>query len=72
MASLSDLDTSSESEYDSGQDSISEIDEDTDNETLEPERNAADLEGFENAPWNPTIAAKEVCTQIMAVHAHCR
>jgi len=36
MASLSDLDTSSESEYDSSQDSTSEMDEDFD-EALEPE-----------------------------------
>jgi hypothetical protein len=45
--SLSDLDTLSKSEYDSSQDSTSEIDEDSndDNETLEPKR---------NAPWDPT------------------
>jgi hypothetical protein len=47
MASLSDLDTSSESEYDSSQDSTSEIGEDPD-ETLEPERDAPDSEDFEN------------------------
>jgi hypothetical protein len=44
MVSLSDLDTSSKSEYDSSQDSTSEIDEDSDDETLEPERDA----------WDPT------------------
>jgi hypothetical protein len=45
MVSLSDLDTSSESEYDSSQDSTSEMDEDSDDETLEPKR---------DAPWDPT------------------
>jgi hypothetical protein len=43
-ASLSDLDTSSESVYDSSQDSASEMDEDFD-ETLEPKC---------DAPWDPT------------------
>src|ERR1700719_570913 len=53
MASLSDLDTSSQSEYDSSQDSTSEMDEDSDDETLEPERDAPNSE---NAPWDPTTA----------------
>jgi len=43
MASLSDLDTSTKL------DTTSKIDEDSD-ETLEPERDAPDLEDFENAP----------------------
>jgi len=46
MASLSDLDTSTKL------DTTSKIDEDSD-ETLEPERDAPDLEDFENAPWDP-------------------
>jgi len=62
MASLSDLDTSSESEYDSGQDSTSEMDKDSDDETLEPERDVLD---FENAPWDPTA-------QLHATQLHAR
>jgi hypothetical protein len=67
MASLSDLDTSSESEYDSGQDSTSEIDEDSDNETFEPEHNTPNLEDFENAPWDPT--AQLHARQLAQLHA---
>jgi hypothetical protein len=63
MASLSDLDTSSESEYDSSQDSTSEMDEDSDNETLEPKRDAPNSEDFKNAPWDPT-------TQLHAAQLH--
>jgi hypothetical protein len=54
MASLSDLDTLSESEYDSSEDSTSEMDEDCNDETLEPERDATNLVECENAPWDPT------------------
>jgi hypothetical protein len=61
MASLSDLDTSSESEYDSGQDSTSEMDEDSDDETLEPER---------GAPWDPT--AQLHAAQLHANKLHTR
>jgi hypothetical protein len=63
MASLSDLDTLSESEYDSSQDSTSEIDEDSndDNETLKPER---------NAPWDPT--AQLHAAQLHANELHAR
>ena len=67
MASLSDLDTSSESEYDSGQDSTSEIDEDSDDGTLEPER---DVEDFKNAPWDPT--AQLHAAQLHANELHTR
>ncbi len=51
MAFLSNLDTSSELEYDSSQDSTSEIDKDSNNKTPKPEHNAED---FENALWDPT------------------
>jgi hypothetical protein len=61
MASLSDLDTSSESEYDSSQDSTSEMDEDSDDETLEPKR---------NAPWDPT--AQLHAAQLHANKLHAR
>ena len=44
MALYSDLDTLSESEYNLDQDSTSEIDEDSDYETLEPERDAPNSE----------------------------
>ena len=64
MASLSNSDTSSESEYDSGQDSTSEIDEDSD-ETLEPERDAH--EEFEDSSWNPS--AQLHATQSNQLHA---
>ena len=70
MASLSDLDTSSESEYDSGQDSTSEMDEDSDNETLEPKRDAPNSEDFKNAPWDPT--AQLHATQLHAGELHAR
>ena len=62
MASLSDLDTSSESEYDSSQDSTSEMDEDSDDETLKPERDAA--------PWDPT--AQLHAAQLHANELHAR
>jgi len=60
MASLSDLDTSSESEYDSGQDSTSEMDEDSDDETLEPER---------DAPWDPTAQLHAAQLHTNKLHA---
>jgi hypothetical protein len=65
MALYSDSDTSSESGYDLEQDSTSEMDEDSDNETLEPERDAP--EEFENTPWNPT--AQLHTTQLDQLHA---
>ena len=48
MASSSDLDTTSESEYDSSLDSTPEIDENCEN--LEPERDAE-----EDETWYPTV-----------------
>ena len=59
MASYSDLDTSSKLEYDSSQDSTYEMDEDSNDEILEPERDAPN----ENAPWDPT-------TQLHAAQLH--
>ena len=67
MASLSDLDTSSKSEYDSSQDSTSEMDEDFDDETLEPKRDAPNSE---NAPWDPT--AQLHAAQLHANELHAR
>jgi len=49
------------------QDSTSEMDEDSDDETLEPKRDAPD---FENAPWDPT--AQLHATQLHANELHTR
>src|SRR2546423_8673060 len=51
IVSFSNSDTLSESEYNSGQDSISEIDKDSD-KTLEPEYNI--YKEFEDSSWNPS------------------
>ena len=53
MENYSDLDTSSESEYDSSQGSEvgSDCGDDELNENLEPE--LSQIEEFENAPWDP-------------------
>jgi hypothetical protein len=67
MSLYSDSDTSSKSEYDLDQDSISEIDKDSDNEALEPERDAPDLEEFKNAPWDPS--AQLQATQLDQLYA---
>ena len=67
MSLYSNLDTSSELEYDLDQDSISKIDEDSNNEALEPERDAPDLEEFKNAPWDPTAQLK--ATQLDQLYA---
>ena len=64
MASLSNSDTLSELEYNSGQDSTSEIDKDS-NETLEPKRDAH--EEFEDSSWNPS--AQLHATQLNQLHA---
>ena len=63
MASCSDLDTTSESEYDSSLDSASEIDENCEN--LEPERDA------EDETWNPTaqLHAQLYASQLAQLHA---
>jgi hypothetical protein len=70
MASLSDLDTSSESEYDSGQDSTSEMNKDSNDETLKPKCNTPNSEDFENAPWGPT--AQLHAAQLHANELHAR
>jgi hypothetical protein len=56
MENYSDLDTSSESEYDSGEDStaVSDCDEDepSQDQDLEPEP-SEDYDEYRNTPWNP-------------------
>ena len=55
MEEYSDLDTSSESEYDSDQGSThsSNYDEDDLSENLKPEFSETIYNEYENAPWNP-------------------
>ena len=55
MEDYSDSDTSSESEYESDQESTHGSDGDTDElyENLEPELSETIHDEYENAPWNP-------------------
>jgi hypothetical protein len=54
MENYSDSDTSSESEYESDQESISRSNYDIDeHENLEPELSETINEEYNNAPWNP-------------------
>ena len=46
------------------------MDEDFNDETLEPKRNAPNLEDFENAPWDPT--AQLHAAQLHANELHAR
>jgi hypothetical protein len=63
MASYSDSDTSSESGYESDQESVHESDCDNEDEDLEPER---DAETFENTLWDPQ--AQLHATQLLELH----
>ena len=60
MEDYSDLDTSSESEYESEQESVTGSNSDTDEvyENLEPELSKTIHDEFENAPWNPEAQLK--------------
>src|ERR1700738_3819148 len=76
MENYSDLDTSSESEYDSGEDytAVSDCDEDEpsqyQDQALEPEP-SEDYSEYRNTPWNPDaqIQAQLDNAQLAQLHA---
>jgi hypothetical protein len=75
MENYSDLDTSSESEYDSGEDSTAVSDCDADDpsqdQDLEPEPSEDYDDEYRNAPWNPNaqIQAQLDDAQLAQLHA---
>jgi hypothetical protein len=72
MENYSDLDTSSESEYNSGEGStaVSECDEDEPSQDLEPEPSEY-YDKYMNTPWNPDaqIQAQLDAAQLAQLHA---
>jgi hypothetical protein len=70
MENYSDLDTSSESEYDSGEDSAAVSDCDEDESRLEPEP-SEDYDEYRNTLWNPDaqIQAQLDDAQLAQLHA---
>src|ERR1700716_457361 len=71
MEDYSDLDTSSESEYESDQEPIPESDCDTEDKNLEPELSETIHDEYKNAPWNPEaqLQAQSNTTCLAQLHA---
>jgi Transposase IS4 len=73
MEDYSDLDTSSESEYESDQESTHRSNGDIDElyENLEPELSETIHDKYENAPWNPEaqLQAQSNATRLAQLHA---
>jgi hypothetical protein len=73
MEDYSDLDTSSESEYESDQESTHRSNGDTDElyENLEPELSETIHDKYENAPWNleAQLQAQSNATRLAQLHA---